>query len=142
MVGGSDPKYSDGRGSASINDYSKGAADEAAPGSGAVGIWPPLSYSFIVNLPGEMTQYGPDIQRFVDAMIYKMEKNLHKGRWEEKTLSDAFRGLEAEVKELREELFDKHGQPVRPNLVKGLLECADVANFALIAAAIIMERGR
>lgn len=94
------------------------------------------TFTFVTKLDGNMAQYGPDIRRFVDAMIYKLERNAPKGRWEKYSLEDAFGLLQKEVEELRAEITgDK-------NMVRTMLEAADVANFALIVAAIVMERGR
>lgn len=93
-------------------------------------------FTFTVSLSGDMAQYGPDIRRFVDAMVYKLERNAHKGRWENLTLDNAFQLLVYEVQELQDEVNgDK-------NMVRTMLEAADVANFALMVAAIVMERGR
>jgi NTP pyrophosphatase (non-canonical NTP hydrolase) len=93
-------------------------------------------FTFTVTLSGDMAQYGPDIRRFVDAMVYKLERNAHKGRWENLTLSNAFQLLLGEVQELQEEVNGDQ------NMVRTMLEAADVANFALMVAAIVMERGR
>jgi hypothetical protein len=89
-----------------------------------------------VSLSGDMAKYGPDIRRFIDAMIYKLEKNVAKGKWEDLPIERAFKLLEGEVYELQAEV---HGDR---NMVRTMLEAADVANFALIVAAIAMERGR
>lgn len=105
------------------------------------------AFSFTVHLEGGMAQYGPDIRRFVEAMVYKLEKNLPKGKWEGLHIGQAFDLLVGEVEELRDELITNRDDMMRAsaysrNMVKTLLECADVANFALIIAAIAMERGR
>jgi len=91
------------------------------------------SNHFTVSLPPEVEQYRDDIRRFVDAMIFKLAKNAQKGRWETYTIKDAFSLLEKEVEELRAEIGG--------NMVKTLLEAADVANFAMIVGAIAIERG-
>lgn len=103
---------------------------------------PKTTFSFVVNLEGSLVQYGPDIRRFVDAMVYKLGKNAHKGRWEDLSAVHAFGLLEKEVAELREELFESDGRAKQPNMIAASLEAADIANFALIVAAILMERGR
>jgi hypothetical protein len=110
-----------------------GVAEKAAPTP---------TFAWTVELKGSMAQYGPDIRRFIDAMVYKLEKNAGKGRWDNKTVEQAFELLGKEVEELRAELFSDDGSFKLPNMVKTLLEAADVANFALIASAIVMERGR
>lgn len=94
------------------------------------------SFNFIVSLKGDMAQYGPDIRRFVEAMIYKLQKNAHKGRWEDLDIAKAYDLLTGEVKELEQAISDGG------NMIELMLESADVANFALMVAAIAMERGR
>lgn len=91
------------------------------------------SFNFTVSLNGDMVKYGPDIRRFVDAMVYKLEKNAAKGRWENYDMAEAFNMLEAEVKELLAEVKSDR------NTIKVTLEAADVANFALIIAAMAIE---
>lgn len=113
-----------------IHESSKGAAEKAAPTPDTP------SFNFVVSLHGDMAKYGPDIRRFVEAMIYKLEKNVTKGKWEDLAIERAFKLLEGEVDELRAEV---HGDR---NMVRTMLEAADVANFALIVASIAMERGR
>lgn len=73
-----------------------------------------------------------DIRRFTDAMMYKLRRNAHKGRWEGMTLKEAVERLEDEVKELRAAIAEG-------NSVEILLEAADVGNFAMIAAHIAIE---
>lgn len=67
-------------------------------------------------------------------MVYKLGKNAHKGRWENIEIMDALEMLTAE----RDELERAIG---RGNMVEIMLEAADVANFALIVAAMMIERG-
>lgn len=88
---------------------------------------------FTVFLPPEVVQYRDDIRRFVDAMVFKLAKNAHKGRWEDTSVKGAFSLLQKEVEELRAEIGG--------NMVATLLEAADVANFAMIVGAIAIERG-
>lgn len=95
-----------------------------------------IQFSFVTTLRGDMAKYGPDIRRFIDAMVFKLEKNVHKGRWDDLTIEQAFQLLKREVAELDVEVMGDR------NMVRTMLEAADVANFALIVAAIVMERGR
>jgi NTP pyrophosphatase (non-canonical NTP hydrolase) len=67
-------------------------------------------------------------------MVYKLGRNSHKGRWEKLNLEDILEKLEAERDELVESV-------ARGNMVEILLEAADVANFALIIASMVVERG-
>ena len=124
MVGGSDPTML-ARMQALQSDYTEKTGGAKAP-----------SFTFEVTLKDELAQYGPDIRRFVEAMVYKLGKNAHKGKWDGKSIEESFDGLKAEVAELQAEV---HGTR---NMVAVMLEAADVANFALIVAAIAMERGR
>lgn len=119
-----------------IDDEDKAAVARAKDYLAKTGVAEKATFDFTVKLEGDMIKYGPDIRRFVDAMIYKLEKNAHKGRWEDLSLEDAFMRLTDEVSELKAEV---HGDR---NMVRTMLEAADVANFALIVAAIAMERGR
>ena len=123
MVGGSDPRMDH------FTERMKVLAGEGASAPGP-------AYNFAITLDGELAQYGPDIRRFVEAMVYKLAKNAHKGKWDGKSIEESFDGLKAEVDELQVEV---HGTR---NMVAVMLEAADVANFALIVAAIAMERGR
>lgn len=90
--------------------------------------------SFTITVPGEMAHYAHDIRRFVEAMIYKLEKNAHKGKWEGLSVDQAFKLLEAEVEELKAEIGG--------NSIKTILEAADIGNFALMIANIAVERGK
>src|SRR5690606_26627211 len=86
-----------------------------------------------VSIPPEVAQYAPDIQRFVDAMVYKLGRNAHKGRWEDRNQAVNMGLLQKEVEELTEAIN-------RGNMVEIMLEAADIANFALIASAIAMDK--
>jgi NTP pyrophosphatase (non-canonical NTP hydrolase) len=95
---------------------------------------PPISRPLLIRLPIEAEPYRDDIRRFLEAMVYKLGKNSHKGRWEKLNLEDILEKLEAERDELVESV-------ARGNMVEILLEAADVANFALIIASMVVERG-
>lgn len=90
--------------------------------------------SITIALPPELAALGvkPDLQRFFDAMIYKLRRNAHKGKWETLPLDKAWNDLEGEVSELREALASNSTSEI-------LMEAADVANEALIVANIAME---
>jgi NTP pyrophosphatase (non-canonical NTP hydrolase) len=90
--------------------------------------------NIVVALPPEVEQYADDIRRFLDAMVYKLGLNAHKGRWENISAERAMELLKDEVEELTEALR-------RGNLIETTLESADVANFALMISAIAIERG-
>ena len=88
----------------------------------------------MINVPEELAALGigPDLQRFFDAMIYKLRRNAHKGRWDKVGLDLAMERLRAEVEELDSELGFGSTTEV-------LMEAADVANMALILANISLE---
>lgn len=85
--------------------------------------------SFVVTIPGEMEAYAPHIRRFVEAMVYKLKLNAHKGMWDGYSENKAIGLLCDEVAELDEAVEDG-------NMVEVMLEAADVANFAMIVSAI------
>lgn len=120
---GRDPPRREGRDTADILEA--GRASQPAP-----------KYAINIVLEGNTAQYGHSLQRFVEAMVYKLERNAHKGKWEDLKLEDAFKYMQQEVKELEAEVYGDR------NMVRTLLEAADVANFALMVADIVMERGR
>lgn len=93
-----------------------------------------VSPTLLVNLPPEVVQYKDDIRRFVDAMVYKLRKNAHKGRWEGMTMETGLNLLREEVKELEQALDEK-------NTFEICTEAADVANFALILSAMAIDHG-
>ena len=90
--------------------------------------------AFTVVIPGSCASYAHDIRRFIDAMVFKLEKNVHKGRWEDLSVQEAFQRLMDEVEELQSEIGG--------NTMKIVMEAADVANFAMIIASIAIERNR
>ncbi len=87
-----------------------------------------------VPVPPELVAIGcaPDLQRFFDAMIYKLRRNAHKGKWETLPLEKAFADLHAEVEELDKSIASGSTAEI-------LMEAADVANEALIVANIALE---
>lgn len=88
----------------------------------------------IIQLPEAVAQYEHDIRRFVDAMVYKLNVHSKKGRWSDLDITKAISLMKGEVAELEEAVAGG-------NLIETLLESADVANFAMIIAAIAIERG-
>jgi len=67
-------------------------------------------------------------------MVYKLKVHAKKGRWEHGTIDGYFPLLVKEVDELREAI-------ALGNTVEIVLEGADVANFAMILAAMAVDRG-
>lgn len=85
-----------------------------------------------IFIPHELEAVRPDLQRFFDAMVYKLRRNAHKGNWEDLTLGRAQDLLMAEVKELGEAIADGNSAEI-------VFEAADVANFALMSANIALR---
>lgn len=87
-----------------------------------------------IAVPPELVKLGvmPSLQRFFDAMIYKLRRNAHKGRWETLPLEKAYADLGVEVSELEVALHSGSTSEI-------LMEAADVANEALIVSEIAME---
>ena len=86
-----------------------------------------------ITVPDNCEQYTNDIKAFVDAMLFKLGKNAHKGRWGDLDKPTALRLLREEVKELTEAMSRKR------NVVETMLEAADVANFAMMLCSMAME---
>lgn len=86
-----------------------------------------------VFLPKELVDIGvaPDLQRFFDAMIYKLRRNAHKGHWDHLSLDTAFADLGGEVEELT-------GAIASGSTAEILMEAADVANEAMICANVAL----
>lgn len=85
-----------------------------------------------IKLPPELAAYRGSLTRFFDAMVYKLRRNAHKGKWEAVPLPRAMTALMSEARELEEAL--RHG-----STMEILMEAADVANQALIVAEIGLE---
>lgn len=87
-----------------------------------------------VAVPPELHDLGiaPDLQRFFDAMVYKLRRNAHKGRWPDLKIADVQKDLGEEVDELAAVIDTGSTAEI-------LMEAADVANEALILAAIALE---
>lgn len=85
-----------------------------------------------IKIPPELRTYEHDIRRMVDAMVYKLRKNAHKGKWEHGRIK------EYEVK-LREEVTELANAIDEGNMVDIVLEAADVANMALILCSMAID---
>lgn len=87
-----------------------------------------------IFVPKELVDIGvaPDLQRFFDAMVYKLRRNAHKGRWDELSLDGAYADLAGETEELGQAIASGSTSEI-------LMEAADVANEALIVANIALE---
>tara|TARA_R110000765_G_scaffold335353_1_gene425749 strand:- start:368 stop:697 length:330 start_codon:yes stop_codon:yes gene_type:complete len=87
-----------------------------------------------IPIPDGCEAYESDIWRFVVLMLDKLNRNIHKGHWDNVDVTQAFDLLIDEVEELRAAIKEEDGDSVK-------LEAADVANFALIIASVLDRRG-
>ena len=85
-----------------------------------------------IMVPDDLEALRPDLQRFFDAMVYKLRRNKNKGRWEDLDVDKTFKHLIGEVEELRAAIAEGSSMEV-------LMEGADVGNFAMILANIAVE---
>lgn len=85
-----------------------------------------------IRIPPELRGYEPEIAKFFDAMVFKLRRNAHKGKWETVPMPLAMDRLDDEMSELRAAVTNG-------STIEVLLEAADVANMALIVANISLE---
>lgn len=85
-----------------------------------------------VFIPDNLKDHEPELQRFFDAMVFKLSKNSHKGKWEDSHLPAIRSRLSDEIAELDQAMQEG-------NIIEIILEAADVANFALILADIAIR---
>jgi len=87
-----------------------------------------------IFVPPELKGEEQRIKRFFDAMMYKLRKNAHKKGFDQADIAHCMAKLQDELRELA--IAIEEG-----NSIEIVLEGADVANFALIAAIAAIERG-
>lgn len=85
-----------------------------------------------IFIPDELEALRPDLQRYWDAMVYKLRRNKHKGRWADLDLNDTMAKLDGEIVEMRDAVGEGSSMEI-------LMEAADVGNFAMIAANVALE---
>lgn len=85
-----------------------------------------------IRIPPELRGYEPEMAKFLDAMVFKLRRNAHKGKWERVPMVLALERLDDEMGELRSAV-------VNGSTMEILMEAADVANTALIVANISLE---
>lgn len=88
-----------------------------------------------IFIPPSLEPAAPEIRRFFDAMVYKLRKNSHKGKWENMKPEDCLSRAMDELGELKTAIEEG-------NSVEVMLEAADVANFSLMAANIAIMEGK
>lgn len=81
----------------------------------------------------EWTELCDDVDEFNTAMLEKLAQNLHKESYLTQSPVELLALLEQEVRELREEI-EKDGEPFAV-----VMEAADVANFAMMVAAVVTK---
>lgn len=86
----------------------------------------------VIFIPYELEAVRPDLQRFFDAMVYKLRRNAHKGNWEDLPLDRAYKLMEGEMGELVNAVAEGNTSEI-------VFEAADVANFALMIANIALR---
>jgi len=85
-----------------------------------------------VYIPEDLMPMSKDLGRFWSAMVYKLRKNRHKGKWEELNLSGALSKMVDEVDELKQAMNEGSYAEI-------LLEGADIANFAMIITSVALD---
>lgn len=85
-----------------------------------------------VFIPPELEPMMKDLTRFWSAMIYKLRKNVHKGKWEDVDLPKGLSMLVGEVEELRLAIEEASYAEI-------LLEGADSANMAMIITSVALN---
>jgi len=91
-------------------------------------------WSYTESHPPENGGYEREVDFFMDAMLYKLNHNRHKGKWEDLDLKATLKKLRDEVDELEKAMHEG-------NAIEIILEAADVANYAMIAANIAIRDG-
>ena len=87
-----------------------------------------------IFVPDELKAEEQRIKRFFDAMMYKLRKNAHKKGFDQADIAHCMVRLQDEHIELAKAIEEG-------NSIEIVLEGADVANWALIAAIAAIERG-
>jgi hypothetical protein len=83
-----------------------------------------------------MSRFQRYVDEFAKLMVEKLEKNAHKGEWQDTSDDQFFEMLGAELMELRYAISN----PDLHNVGDVLREAADVANFALMLASNALRR--
>jgi len=78
-----------------------------------------------VKLPDVLAKDENYIRNFIDAMVYKLSVNAHKGSIAGMNIDGSFKRLKDEIEELEDAIDNGTSMHI-------ILEAADVANFAMI----------
>lgn len=88
-----------------------------------------------VHLPDELEPYKADMEFFVSLMVRKMHTNRHKGTGVDLNPVTMLDAAIHEIEEAKESILSK-GQ------FETAVECADIANFAFLAAMASLQMTR
>ena len=88
-----------------------------------------------VYLPEELQPYKEDLEFFISLMVRKLHTNRHKGTGVDLNPVHMLQAAEGEINESYEAIREK-GQ------FEAATECADVANFAFLAAMASLQMTR
>lgn len=86
-----------------------------------------------IFIPPELERNEIAIKRFFDAMVYKLRKNASKPSFERSDAAHCIARIKSETEEMEQAIAEG-------NIVETLLEGADIANFALLAATSAIDR--
>lgn len=88
-----------------------------------------------IQLPDEAEVYHDELKTFVQGMVNKLVVNAHKGKWEVVGTKRAIELLHGEIYELMAALaFER--------VEDAMIECNDIANYALIIASVLQRDGK
>lgn len=82
----------------------------------------------------KLTQWSKSIEQFSQVMREKLSENLHKSGWHDSSTAYLIGRLKEELVELEESLIKLDAENNEVNRWESSLECADVANFAMMIA--------
>lgn len=94
-----------------------------------------MPVNIIIQVPDSLTKYRPHLLRFVEGMVWKLDKNSWKDAHSRKTIGVLVDNLLQEVTEFEEQLaLDKFDNNT-------LVELMDTANFAFLTYVVLREEG-
>lgn len=89
-----------------------------------------MAKALTIELPDGTEDYEADIRVFVYRMLAKLQKNRHKGHWDDINVPSALSRLHDEIYELEDAIRSGNSEEIHN-------EAADVANFALIISSVL-----
>lgn len=94
-----------------------------------------MKSALTVYLPTEIEAYKEDLEFFISVMVRKLHTNRHKGVGVNLSPAEMLEAAEAEIVEAR-------GAMTTQGQFETAVECADVANFAFLAAMASLQMTR